>query len=582
MNAKLIKKSTILAVCIAVAMLSYNSCKDDDDKPTNDQPPINNETPGDDDKPNTPPDTPSTTETTYLYAQTDMTWAEFYAADLNQPAADLQALGIDAVSSATNIKGQKFANAVFEADGENASKISGVKAVNVRIAKDIYDAMEDKSRYTLLETAPEEYKTVNDDGSFGASNSKVAQQTATATLLSGFDAKWGNYVISLDGLEGVTTNNLQGAILTTTDGAKYGLQFLNNLWLKPAEFTFCVKEFTEPHGCARAYKHTADLEGKTLKNITYILKDTVDISVDLDVFVKKQTAATVTPGDALPGENPSVKLNFADLPSDANYQLASVKKGSGKKATALSESDYTYANNTLTIKGLVYGNDVYTVSFVDDNYVNAGTTITFDNGIINQLTGSYVELFSPKGMCGDKWAAYWVECCKPYSANDEAATAIAQSMQASMQGTIYGAEAEAAYDIQSGNYKFNCYFINGVSTIKIDGRNITGFDNDGAQAFSHNYHFVKEVTDNTFGMTFSEYKSDDDNADEFTYFFFAGDTPATTYHIEFRYGTSEEDLLNMLSGKYAYWLAAGMIENNPDDDVKACIKLFCDENLGKE
>ncbi|MBR2202476.1 MAG: hypothetical protein IJ894_17365, partial [Bacteroidales bacterium] len=218
MNAKLIKKSTILAVCIAVAMLSYNSCKDDDDKSTNDQPPINN-TPDNNDK----PDTPTNTETTYLYAQTDMTWAEFYAAELNQPAADLQALGIDAVSSATNIKGQKFANAVFEADGEKASKISGVKAVNVRIAKDLYDAMEDKSRYTLLETAPEEYKTVNDDGSFGASNSKVAQQTATATLLSGFDAKWGNYVISLDGLEGVTTNNLQGAILTTTDGAKYGL-----------------------------------------------------------------------------------------------------------------------------------------------------------------------------------------------------------------------------------------------------------------------------------------------------------------------------------------------------------------------
>jgi hypothetical protein len=83
-------------------------------------------------------------------------------------------------------------------------------------------------------------------------------------------------------------------------------------------------------------------------------------------------------------------------------------------------------------------------------------------------------------------------------------------------------------------------------------------------------------------MSFAEYKSDDDNADEFTYFFFAGDTPATTYHIEFRYGSSEDELLNMLSGKYAYWLAAGMIENNPDDQVKACIKLFCDENLGGE
>ena len=124
MNAKLIKKRTILAVCIAVAMLSYNSCKDDDDKSVNDQPPINN-TPDNNDK----PDNPTNTETTYLYAQTDMTWAEFYAAELNQPAADLQALGIDAVSSATNIKGQKFANAVFEADGAPVLAMNIAEAV---------------------------------------------------------------------------------------------------------------------------------------------------------------------------------------------------------------------------------------------------------------------------------------------------------------------------------------------------------------------------------------------------------------------------------------------------------------------
>ncbi|MBE6331230.1 MAG: hypothetical protein E7070_02815 [Bacteroidales bacterium] len=313
---------------------------------------------------------------TYVYATTDMTWAEFYAGELDKTATSLEEQGLDAVTSATNVKGARFSNAIFELDGETASKIAGVKAVNVAIEANLYNALSDKSRFTVLADAPTDYKVYNEDGSFGKWNSTVATQTATATLTSGFDAKWGNYVISLDGLQDVTTANLQGAVLTTTDGSKYGLQFLNNLWLKPAEFTFCVAEFTEPHGCARAYKHTADLEGKTISNITYILKDTVNVSADMNIYVKKQTSATVTTSAATAGDNVEISLAIENAPEDAAFALSTVKKGSGKGATTLTADDYSYANGKLTLKGSTTSGDIYTVSFASDKYVNIGATIT--------------------------------------------------------------------------------------------------------------------------------------------------------------------------------------------------------------
>ena len=316
-------------------------------------------------------------EPQYVYATTDMTWAEFYAAELGKPAATLQDLGVDAVTSATNTKGANFANAIFKAEGEG-STISGVKGVNVAIEAYHYASLSDKSRFTELESAPVDYKIYNTDGSFGAWNSTVASQKLTAKLTTGFDAKWGNYVISLSGLDGVSRDNIQGAVLTTTDGAKYGLQFLNNIWLNPSEFTFCVKEFTEPHGCQRAYKQTADIEGKTLSNITYILKDTVNISVDLDIYVKKQTTATITTDNTKAGSDVVLSLKFNDVPTDAAYTLSSVKKGTGKAATTLTANDYAYSDGKLTLKGATTAGDVYTVSFSSDKYVNIGATITLE------------------------------------------------------------------------------------------------------------------------------------------------------------------------------------------------------------
>ena len=57
------------------------------------------------------------------------------------------------------------------------------------------------------------------------------------------------------------------------------------------------------------------------------------------------------------------------------------------------------------------------------------------------------------------------------------------------------------------------------------------------------------------------------------------DTPERTYHIEFRYGSDLTSLYQMLTGKYALWLAAGIPTNADATMIENVIKLFVEENL---
>ena len=56
-----------------------------------------------------------------------------------------------------------------------------------------------------------------------------------------------------------------------------------------------------------------------------------------------------------------------------------------------------------------------------------------------------------------------------------------------------------------------------------------------------------------------EFKSDDADSGEFTYFCIAPDTNDTTYHIELRYGSDLEALRKYDEGDYAYWLGSAQV-----------------------
>lgn len=54
-----------------------------------------------------------------------------------------------------------------------------------------------------------------------------------------------------------------------------------------------------------------------------------------------------------------------------------------------------------------------------------------------------------------------------------------------------------------------------------------------------------------------------------------------TLHIEFRYGSDKAQLSQMMDGKYAFWMAAG-VRKGHEDEWRKGIVLFVDERLKGE
>ena len=158
---------------------------------------------------------------------------------------------------------------------------------------------------------------------------------------------------------------------------------------------------------------------------------------------------------------------------------------------------------------------------------------------------------------------------------------MAEMLKAACNGTIYGQEAVDAFGDGSNGAQFDCAFINGVSTITFDGAVISGADENGNQVFSHEYTYTGLLS---LGGLMEGYlfETADEDAGEFKYFYMMPDTPATTYHLEFRYGSNTEDLAEYNKGPYAYWLAAGFPVDADEEMIKNVITLFCEENLTEE
>lgn len=519
------------------------------------------------------------------YATTDMTFAEFFEGELRVSAEALVADGVDVVTSATKGKASRFSSCVAS---ESGNQILGVKAVSVSMTEDVYNNLTDdqKSRFTFVEDSVfASSKELLSNGTFSAyTSAPVIMEGVSVSLSSGSAVNWGNYVLSL-GIDrtAIASADLQGAVITTTTGQKFALTPLYNLWLNTAEMAFCVKDFTEPHGNHPAFTHTAGLQGKTISNVTYYLKGKDNVSIPCNVYVKQQTSASVAvDGSALANINPTVFLNFKDIPSDANYSIATVKKGSGKAAKVLDSEKYSYSDGMLNIIDTAAVNDIYSVVFNSEKYVSVGATIKFGTELQatelqNKLTGTYVELFSDKGIVAAKWDSLWIaECAK--IVGEEQAEATAKMLKNSMLGTLTGPEATAKFGDASNGFtsdmQFSCHFLQSVYKFVFDGTSIKGLAEDGTEVFAHNYVKIGYNADYDFHF----YKSVDDNEDEFKYFFMRSDSPSDTYHIEFRYGSDEKELLGFTTGKYAYWMAAGVLEND-DKQCEESIRLFVKENL---
>ena len=198
--------------------------------------------------------------------------------------------------------------------------------------------------------------------------------------------------------------------------------------------------------------------------------------------------------------------------------------------------------------------------------------------LMENVKGTYEPLFPV--ITAPEYDQIWAEPCVK-ALGEEAGAAMAEMMKTYCAGTIYGQEAIDAYGDGSNGMQFACGFINGVATITFDGLTISGADEKGEQVFSHEYAFAGKLS---LSGTMDGYlfETADEDAGEFRYFFMMPDTPATTYHLEFRYGSDKDDLAKIVEGPYAYWLAAGFPVNADAELINNVIILYCEENLEEE
>ncbi len=203
---------------------------------------------------------------------------------------------------------------------------------------------------------------------------------------------------------------------------------------------------------------------------------------------------------------------------------------------------------------------------------------------LEALQGSYIELFPE--FAKEEFHDYWIECISSYVDDPETAEMYYQMLVGSCMGSLKGQEAVDAYTADPDSIVFDCFFSDGVVKIVIEGDVISGYDAAGEMVFSHTYSYSEDIPMNIGGMTyegmnFHIYKADEEN-DAFAYFAFADDTPAETYHLEFRYGPSLENIGAYYEGEYAYWLAAAIPADYAESTLmQDCIKLFVDENMSE-
>ena len=164
-------------------------------------------------------------------------------------------------------------------------------------------------------------------------------------------------------------------------------------------------------------------------------------------------------------------------------------------------------------------------------------------------------------------------------------------MWASTPTKLYGQEAVDAYTSLE-LVGFDCWYINGAKTFTFSGDTATITLTDGSSQ-THTYTYLGQYKvgdgetmvyngqeiDPSFAC--DVYQSTDDTG-EFTYLLFRDDTMASTYHIEFRYGSDLDALQKYFTGPYAYWLSAGIDASADAQTIDNVIDLFVTENLSGE
>ena len=298
----------------------------------------------------------------------------------------------DSVSSPTKEKVEKFVMADGAVEGEG-SVYKGIKHVNVAILKSLYEdakkALEEKkeSKNALLtlmgviesevSTEPKEYKVLNSDGTLSKTQGTTTEaKDAKADITT--TSSYGNYEIDVDGLD-IDSEIVQGAILETKDGAKYGLKHEDNIWLKPEELAFSAVAFEDKnHKAQKEFKRFEDLQDKDIVKITYFLMDEDDVEIPVDLHVKKIAPAEYS----VSGDE---KVSYSPEGTKVNYQLSTGEDSYSLSKVLSKKSEVKGDVNTETAGVLVLPKEMtpgkYQLVFSNDNLSDVSFTVLVESGL---------------------------------------------------------------------------------------------------------------------------------------------------------------------------------------------------------
>ena len=257
--------------------------------------------------------------------------------------------------------------------------------------------------------------------------------------------------------------------------------------------------------------------------------------------------------------------NFIALDEDGVLNADGVVKARNGSESPLFEAGVNY---TVTVAA--FGYPEFSFSYSKEN------TAAEAAALLEAVRGTYEALFPV--ITSPDYDQLWLDPCKA-ALGEEAAPAGADMLKAACSGTIYGQDAVDIYGDGRNGAQFDCLFINGVDQITFDGTVISG-TLEGNEVFRHEYVYAGPLSLGGMMDGFL-YKTEDADAGEFRYFFMMPDTPDTTYHLEFRYGSDPDALTLYNAGPYAYWLAAGFPVDADEEMIKNVITLFCEENLAE-
>lgn len=355
-------------------------------------------------------------ESGFVYGTANIPYADFFYGEMNdvQQNAEMQLDAADpvtvagyredgmydAVTSCTNSKSKRYATSYYTENTENGSvTLEGIRDVNIAVPTSLYKEAQEAikegkncsnqllsiigSLKNVSETAPEsgEYKVLNGDGTLTAMTTETKTLTVDSSIST--SSVWGNYQVSVEfgdnNADQPTTANMMGVIFETSNGEKYAMEHSQNLWLRTGEIAFAVKDgFVEPHKNTIDAKRSKGLEGKTIKKITYLVKDGADIVIPTNLLCKYKLAdgqGIIGPEEKVVYTNNTfiptkVQLTYNVLES-SSYKLTSVQYG-GKALKEGSYNDYTYDDTTkvLSVYGGAFANTgvgSYTLTFADQS-----------------------------------------------------------------------------------------------------------------------------------------------------------------------------------------------------------------------